>query len=194
MKKMIWVAISEDNKSGDSWDLIATFDRADAVKTAENEIAHMVTSELKRYTISVQGYELEVEDGMSAKEAWREYNLNGEFVDPAEYQEIDAVKVDVTVYEEVINEDKELACGDELASFEESGDIKDVQYRIALRLLKIAEEHGCKAVAEICDAPLHQCASWAIEPGDAIEALDTLWDDSGRYEPEWTDPRIGHDY
>ena len=34
MKKMIYAAICEENNGGDSWDLIATFNKAEAIKAA----------------------------------------------------------------------------------------------------------------------------------------------------------------
>lgn len=93
MKKIIYVA--EDSKhGGDSFDVCVTFDKDEAINEARRDRMHQSDYDRRRCSHSVSGYEVDVQEGQTAEEAWREYILNSVWIDdPVEFEEI-TIKAD----------------------------------------------------------------------------------------------------
>ena len=87
MKKMVYVVISA-NKGADEFDVFHSFDKAEAVKEAKSDREHMSEHDRKRSEHSVQGYLIEVNEGETAKDAYRDACLDDMIIDPDEYIEI----------------------------------------------------------------------------------------------------------
>lgn len=78
MKKTIYVAIAS-RINADSFDLIATYDRAEAQDAIERDIAHLTPTERTRYEHYIDERTVEVEDGESAKDAYKRLLLDDEW-------------------------------------------------------------------------------------------------------------------
>ena len=88
MKKIIYVAESSRH-DGDSYEDRVTFDKDEAISAAENARNCLSDYDRVRQSHSVSGYEVEVQDGQTAKEAWHEYVMNSAWIsDPIFWQEI----------------------------------------------------------------------------------------------------------
>lgn len=69
MTKTIYIARS-DRRHGDSFDLFATFDLAEARKAIEDGLDHLTAKEREQTTNHIDGYTVEILDGESAVDAY----------------------------------------------------------------------------------------------------------------------------
>ena len=69
MKKLIYVEKDRVN-GGDEFDGLVTFDKEEAISFAERDWEHLTNSERKTHQISVAAFNVEVNEGESAKAAY----------------------------------------------------------------------------------------------------------------------------
>lgn len=88
MKKSIFITKS-DRSGGDSFELLVTFDRQEAVAAAADDIHHMTATERAKTTVSVLEYVVECGEGVSAPDAWRDFVLGVAWLpDPVDVSEL----------------------------------------------------------------------------------------------------------
>lgn len=75
MIKMIYTAVEATIPATDEFDLCYTFDKSEAFKAAENCIAHLTANEKRHRELFVRGWNVEVEEGATAKEAYNDWAL-----------------------------------------------------------------------------------------------------------------------
>ena len=69
MKKIIYVG-KDYKKHGDCFDVCITFDKNEALDKTDSDRMHLTKQELKRSEHFVEGFELDIPEGMTAEEAW----------------------------------------------------------------------------------------------------------------------------
>ena len=90
MKKTIYVAIDTPRKGdGDEFYGKFTYDKAEALFDAENQIAHMTKNEREKRIIYVGVFEQDVNDGETAQEAFERLSYEDEWIADHNMIEID---------------------------------------------------------------------------------------------------------
>lgn len=78
MKKTIYVTIAS-RVGGDSFDLIATYDKDEAVRVMEADESHLTPDEKEKYEYYIESQQVDVLDGESAEEAYRRLLIEDEW-------------------------------------------------------------------------------------------------------------------
>ena len=90
MKKTIYVAIDiPRNIDGDEFYGKFTYDKAEAIADAENQLAHLTKNERENRIIYVGVFEQEVNDGETAQEAFERLTYDDEWIDDHNMIEIE---------------------------------------------------------------------------------------------------------
>lgn len=79
MKRTIYVA-KADRINGDSFDLVVTFDEAEAQKAIEKDLDYLTANEKKKYTHWIDSKTVEVYGDETAEEAYDRILLDGEWI------------------------------------------------------------------------------------------------------------------
>ena len=93
MKKIIYIAESSTH-GGDSFEVCVSFDKDEAISKAELDREHQSEYDRRRCSHSVSGYEVEIQDGQTASEAWNEYVLNSAWISDAVFFQEITIKAD----------------------------------------------------------------------------------------------------